>query len=67
MSANLSRSPSSGGLGAVLLQPIAYASKALTQSQMNYAQTEEMLATVLGCIQFRDYICGLKNIKVEKH
>ena len=43
---------SSKGLGAVILQnnqPVAYASKALTESQQNYAQIEkEMLAIVFG-------------------
>ena len=60
---------SSGGLGAVLFQddqPIAYASKALTQSQMNYAQIEkEMLAVVFGCTRFHDYIYGLKEINIR--
>ena len=55
---------SSKGLGAVLLQdnhPIAYASKALTTCQQNYAQIEkEMLAivfdfttTYMGCLSLR--------------
>ena len=43
---------SSKGMGAVLLQddqPVAYASKALTKSQQNYAQIEkEMLAIMFG-------------------
>ena len=60
---------SSGGLGAVLLQndqPVAYASKALSRSQINYAQIEkEMLAVVFGCTRFHDYIYGLKEIQVE--
>ena len=48
----LSVDASSKGVGAVLLQndrPVAYASKALTPSQENYAQIEkEMLAIVFG-------------------
>ena len=60
---------SSGGLGAVLLQedqPVAYASKALSRSQINYAQIEkEMLAIVFGCTRFHDYIYGLKEVQVE--
>ena len=60
---------SSEGLGAVLLQedqPVAYASKALSRSQQNYAQIEkEMLAVVFGCTRFHDYIYGLKEIQVE--
>ena len=57
------------GLGAVLFQenkPIAYASKALTKSQQNYAQIEkEMLAIVFGCEKFHDYLSGKKQITVE--
>ena len=54
------------GLGVVLVQndhPIAYASKALTKVQQNYAQIEkEMLAIVYGCIKFHEYIYGMPNI-----
>ena len=57
------------GMGAVLLQdehPVAYASKALTSSQQNYAQIEkEMLAIVFGCTRFHEYIFGLPNVEVE--
>ena len=57
------------GLGAVLFQenkPIAYASKALTKSQQNYAQIEkEMLAIVFGCEKFHDYLSGKEQITVE--
>ena len=60
---------SSKGMGAVLLQdeqPIAYASKALTKSQQNYAQIEkEMLAIVFTCTRFHEYIFGLCSIEVE--
>ena len=60
---------SSKGLGAVLLQdnhPIAYASKALTPCQQNYAQIEkEMLAIVFGCNKFHDYIYGMPVIEIE--
>ena len=49
---SLSVGASSKGLGAVILQnnqPVAYASKALTESRQNYAQIEkEMLAIVFG-------------------
>ena len=65
----LSVDASSKGLGAVLLQndhPIAYASKALTKAQQNYAQIEkEMLAIVYGCTKFHEYIYGMPNIEVE--
>ena len=47
-------------MGAVLLQdeqPIAYASKAHTKNQQNYAQIKkEMLAIVFGCTRFHEYI-----------
>ena len=57
------------GLGAVLLQdghPVAYASKALTDSQQNYAQIEkEILAVVFGCTRFHEYIYGMPTVEVE--
>jgi hypothetical protein len=47
---------SSKGLGAALVQngqPIAYASRALTKTQQNYAQIEkETLAIAFGCTKF---------------
>ena len=56
----LSVDASSKGLGAVLLQdnnPIAYASKALTTCQQNYAKIEkELLAIVFGCNKFYNFI-----------
>ena len=65
----LSVDASSKGVGAVLLQndrPVAYASKALTPSQENYAQMEkEMLAIVFGCELFHDYLYGQREITVE--
>ena len=65
----LSVDASSNGVGAVLLQndrPVAYASKALTLSQENYAQIEkEMLAIVFGCERFHDYLYGQREITVE--
>ena len=65
----LSVDASSKGVGAVLLQeghPIAYASKALTNSQQNYAQIEkEMFAIVFGCTRFHEYIYGMQTIEVE--
>ena len=60
---------SSKGMGAVLLQdnqPVAYASKALTKSQQNYAQIEkEMLAIVFGCTRFHEYIYGMPQVEIE--
>ena len=65
----LSVDASSKGLGAVLLHndhPIAYASRALTDTQQQYAQLEkEMLAVVFGCTKFHDYIYGMPNVEVE--
>lgn len=50
------------GLGVVLLQdsrPVAYASKTLTSSEINYAQIEkEMLAILFGCKCFHQYVYG---------
>ena len=58
----LSCDASKSGLGTVLLQddiPIAYASKALTPTQSNYAQIEkELLAILFACQKFDDYVCG---------
>ena len=49
-------------LGASLLQdgrPIAYASRALTTTEMNYAQIEkELLAIVFGAEHFHQYTYG---------
>ena len=50
------------GLGAALLQngkPIAFASKALTETECRYANIErEMLAAVFGADRFHTYIYG---------
>ncbi|UYV72155.1 K02A2.6-like [Cordylochernes scorpioides] len=50
------------GLGAVLLQeeqPVAYASKALTNTETRYAQIEkECLSIVFACEHFYQYIAG---------
>ncbi|XP_053570046.1 ankyrin repeat and SOCS box protein 4 isoform X1 [Bombina bombina] len=52
------------GLGAVLMQegrPVAYASRSMTPTQRNYSQIEkEMLAIVIGCEKFHQYIYGQK-------
>ena len=65
---SLSVDASSKGLGAVILQnnqPVAYASKALTESQQNYAQIEkEMLAIVFGCERFHDFLYGQNVVTV---
>ena len=50
------------GLGATLLQdskPIAFASKSLNFTEVNYAQIEkELFAIVLGCKRFHQYDHG---------
>ena len=56
------------GMGAALLQdqgPVAYASKALNETQKKYATIEkELLAVVFACKRFHQYIYG-KPIHVE--
>ncbi|XP_051984856.1 uncharacterized protein K02A2.6-like [Xyrauchen texanus] len=56
------------GLGAACLQedePVAYASRTLTQTEVRYAQIEkELLAVVFACTKFNDYIYG-KQIHIE--
>ena len=56
----LSVDASKSGLGAVLLQelkPVAYALRALTETEQRYAQIEkEMLAIVFGAERFHQYI-----------
>ena len=58
----ISGDASSNGLGVVLLQdghPVAYGSRALTETQKRYAQIErEMLALVYGCEKFHHDIYG---------
>ena len=59
---------SKAGLGTALLQeerPVAYASRALTECEQNYAQIEkELLAVTFACKKFHDYIYG-KDVLVE--
>ena len=56
------------GLGAACLQngrPVAYASRALTETETRYAQIEkELLAVVFACTKFKNYICA-KQVTVE--
>uniref|UniRef100_A0A8C6TVI3 Reverse transcriptase/retrotransposon-derived protein RNase H-like domain-containing protein n=1 Tax=Neogobius melanostomus TaxID=47308 RepID=A0A8C6TVI3_9GOBI len=56
------------GLGATLLQegkPIGYASRSLTDSEVNYAQIEkELYAILFGCRRFHQYVYG-RHIIVE--
>lgn len=59
---------SSTGLGGVLLQegrPVAFASRALTKTEQNYAQIEkESLAILFSCVRFEQYILG-KPVTIE--
>lgn len=62
---------SKSGLGAVLLQnklPCAYASKALSETQCQYAQIEkELLAICFGLNKFNEYVFGKKVIVETDH
>ena len=57
------------GLGVTLLrnkQPVAFASRALSKTEQNYAQIEkECLSIVFGCERFRQYLLGRSTIYVE--
>ena len=57
---------SSKGLGACCMQegkPIAYASKTLTPTEVNYAQIEkEILAILFECTRFKHYIYGRRTV-----
>ncbi|KAL7849545.1 hypothetical protein SRHO_G00211680 [Serrasalmus rhombeus] len=58
------------GLGAVLLQedrPVAYASRALTETEQRYAQIEkEMLAIVFGVERFHQFVYGSEiNVQTD--
>ena len=59
---------SQSGLGACLIQegqPVAYASRALTSAEQNYAQLEkELLAICYACTKFHQYIYG-KDVLVQ--
>lgn len=62
---------SSSALGAVLLQqeqPVAYASKSLTECQQRYSQLEkEALAIKFGCEKFHEYVWGKQPIVESDH
>ena len=64
----LSVDASSEGLGAALMQegqPVAYGSRALTDTQKRFAQIEkELLAIVYGCEKSKQYLHG-KQVNVE--
>ena len=60
---------SQSGLGACILQqekPIAYASRALSKAELNYAQIEkEMLSIVFAVRKFHQYIYGKEHVVIE--
>ena len=62
---------SKGGLGACLLQndqPVAYASRAMTNAEQNYTQIEkELLAIVFGCERFDMYTYGADIDVITDH
>ena len=66
---NLQCDASQSGLGAALLQkgqPVAYASRALTSTEMAYVQIKKvLLAIVFSCEKFDPYIFGHDVVKVE--
>ncbi|XP_041472642.1 uncharacterized protein K02A2.6-like [Lytechinus variegatus] len=57
------------GLGATLMQksqPVAFASRALTETERRYAQIEkECLAIVFACEHFHQYLFGKETVTVE--
>ena len=57
------------GLGATLMQngqPVAYASRALTDAETRYAQIEkELLAIVFACERFDLYLYGRQQVTVQ--
>lgn len=62
---------SSTGLGSVLLRDgktVAFASRTLTPTEVNYAQIEkEMLAILFSCMRFEQYIIGGKITVQSDH
>ena len=59
------------GLGATLMQggkSVAFASNSLTETQKAYAQIEkEVLAILIGCEKFHEYLYGRKVIVESDH
>ena len=62
---------SQSGLGAALIQnghPIAYSSRALTETESHYAQIgKEMLAIVFSVEKFNDFTFGRRTVVHTDH
>ena len=62
---------SQSGLGAALIQnghPIAYSSRALTETESRYAQIEkDMLAIVFSVEKFNDFTFGRRTVVHTDH
>ena len=62
---------SQSGLGAALIQnghPIAYSSRALTETESRYAQIEkEMLAILFSVEKFNDFTFGRRTVVHTDH
>ena len=67
----LTADASKDGLGAACLQhgmPVAYASRALTSAEVNYAHIEkELLAVLFACMRFHDYVYGREVVVETDH
>ena len=67
----ISADASQCGLGAALMQdgqPICYASRSLNSAEMNYAQIEkEILSIVFACEKFHQYIYGKHTVVENDH
>lgn len=67
----LSVDASKDGLGAVVLQenrPVAYGSRALTETEKTYSQIDkESLAVLYGCTKFHQYVYGQKVVVETDH
>ena len=66
---NIQTDASQSGLGACLMQrgkPVAYASRAMTRAEQNYAQIEkEMLAICFATSKFHQYVYGKSAVSVQ--
>ena len=70
----VTKNASNEALGAILSQdpigrdlPLAHASRTLVNAEKNYSTTEDLLAIVWGCKQFRQYLYGRKCAVLTDH